>query len=329
MYLTDQLTQLYPPKPGFTGDDLPLLHGKVYIVTGASGGVGKELTRILYNKGGRVYVAARSEEKATKAIDDIRKTVSSSNNGELIFLPLDLADLTTIKASAHNFLRREEKLHVLFNNAGVMHPPAGSKTAQGYELQLGVNCLGTFLFTKLLTPLLVETAKTEPPATVRVVWVSSTAIEAAYGLEGGIDIDNLDYHKPLPLWTTYAVSKAGNFFHGTEFARRYKADGVVSIPLNPGILDSDLWRWQGRLAHAFFKMVLLHPPILGAYCELFAGLSPDVTLEKTGKWVIPWGRFQNVRSDLEAASRSASEPGGTGIADKFWEWSEEQIKPHL
>lgn len=253
-------------------------------MTGASGGVGKELTRILYNKGGRVYVAARSEEKATKAIDDIRKTVSSSNNGELIFLPLDLADLTTIKASAHNFLRREEKLHVLFNNAGVMHPPAGSKTAQGYELQLGVNCLGTFLFTKLLTPLLVETAKTEPPATVRVVWVSSTAIEAAYGLEGGIDIDNLDYHKPLPLWTTYAVSKAGNFFHGTEFARRYKADGVVSIPLNPGILDSDLWRWQGRLAHAFFKMVLLHPPILGAYCELFAGLSPDVTLEKTGKW---------------------------------------------
>ncbi|KAI1459609.1 NAD(P)-binding protein [Annulohypoxylon moriforme] len=329
MYLTDQLTQLYPPKPAFTENDLPSLYGKVYIVTGANSGLGKELSRILYEKGARVYVAARSEEKATEAINDIQKTASSSNHGELIFLSLDLADLTTIKASAEKFLSREKKLHVLFNNAGVMNPTPGSKTAQGYELQLGVNCVGAFLFTKLLTPLLVETAKTEPPATVRVVWVSSTAIEAAYALQGGVDVDNLDYHKPLPTWTTYAVSKAGIFLYGTEFARRYKADGVVSLPMNPGILSTNLWRWQGKLGYFLFNLFLFHPPILGTYCELFAGLSPDITLEKTGKWVIPWGRFQNVRADLDAASKPTSESGGTGIAERFWEWSEEQIRPYV
>lgn len=43
-----------------------------------------------------------------------------------------------------------------------MVPPAGSRTVQGYELQLGTNCLGSFLVTRLLQPLLVETAKVAP-----------------------------------------------------------------------------------------------------------------------------------------------------------------------
>jgi retinol dehydrogenase-12 len=77
----------------------------------------------------------------------------------LAFLRLDLADLTTIKASAEEFLSKETKLHVLFNNAGVMCPPQGSKTPQGYELQLGTNNIGTFMFTKLLTPILNATAR--------------------------------------------------------------------------------------------------------------------------------------------------------------------------
>jgi NAD(P)-dependent dehydrogenase (short-subunit alcohol dehydrogenase family) len=55
----------------------------------------------------------------------------------LTFLPLDLANLTTIKASVEEFLSKETKLHVLFNNAGVVCPPQGSKTRQGYEMRLG------------------------------------------------------------------------------------------------------------------------------------------------------------------------------------------------
>lgn len=82
---------------------------------------------------------------------------------------MDLADLSTIKGSVQKFLEQEDKLHVLFNNAGVMNPAPGSKTAQGYELQLGTNNIGTFLFTKLLTPTLAATAKAETPGTVRVV----------------------------------------------------------------------------------------------------------------------------------------------------------------
>ena len=101
------------------------------------------------------------------------------------FLALDLADLEAVRAAAGEFLRREERLHVLFNNAGVGYPAAGSRSRQGFELQLGVNNLGTFLFTKLLTPTLARTARAEDPSSVRVVWVSSSAAESIQVPSGG------------------------------------------------------------------------------------------------------------------------------------------------
>lgn len=183
------------------------------------------------------------------------------------------------------FLDKETRLDVLFNNAGVMHPADGSVTAQGYELQLGVNCLGSFLLTKLLTSILIATAKTQPEGKVRVVWVASSAAEMPYfSPAGGMPMDNLDYHIPKDRMTKYAVSKAGNYFHGTEYARRYKADGIVSVPLNPGNLSSDLWRSQVSVARMFLNTFVLHEPKYGAYTELFAGISDEVTLEKTGSW---------------------------------------------
>ena len=130
-------------------------------MTGSSGGIGKDLARILYEHNAKVYIAARSEEKTSGAIKEIQSAHPNSR-GTLIYLHLDLNDLTTIKASATEFMSKEQRLDIIWNNAGVMVPPAGSKTAQGYELQLGTNNVAPFLFTKLLTPLLVETAKQFP-----------------------------------------------------------------------------------------------------------------------------------------------------------------------
>jgi len=169
----------------------------------------------------------RSEEKATKAINGIKASHPNSK-GQLVFLHLDLADLTTIKKSAEEFKSKEQRLDVLWLNAGVMAPPQGSKTAQGYELQLGTNNIGHFLFTKLLHPVLAETAKTAPSNSVRVVWVSSTAAELAPNPP--IVFENIDYKKKDEgAWMKYNRSKAGNVIHGAEFARRAKDEGIVSV----------------------------------------------------------------------------------------------------
>ncbi|KAK1707437.1 short-chain dehydrogenase [Colletotrichum lupini] len=275
-------TQAFPPRPQFTEKDIPDLSGRICIVTGANTGVGKEVAQILYSKNATVYATSRSEEKGRSAINAIKEAVPNST-GKLDLLTLDLADLTTIKPAADAFLAKETQLHLLINNAGVMMPPQGSKTAQGYELQLGTNCVGPFLFTKLLTPTLVQTAKTAPKDSCRVVWVSSSAAEVL-SPNPAIEIGNLDYSRDRIKEFKYGISKAGNYFHSTEFAKRHKADGVISLALNPGNLSSELDRHITALIPTLFRKATTYPAINGAYTELFAALSPDVTIEKTGDW---------------------------------------------
>lgn len=222
---------------------------------------------------------ARSKEKTENAIATIRNAAPKST-GRLDFIQLDLADLSTIKASAEEFLRKESKLHMLFNNAGVGYPQKGSKSKQGYELQLGVNCLGTFTFTQYLSPILVSTAKVSPPASVRVVWASSSACEAISVEKFTETYKQIDDNiSPIEK---YAISKLGDYLYSAEFAARHKLDGVVSVSLNPGNLHSDFFRAQDNFLVCLIQKILLYPTVFGAYTNLFAAFSPEVTMEKSG-----------------------------------------------
>lgn len=113
-----------------------------------------------------------------------------------------------------------------------MHPPQGSTTKQGYELQLGVNNLGHLLFTELLTPLLATTAASYPASsanTVRVVWVSSLYSEMG-SPKGGFDPENMGFtKKEQSTYYKYSVSKAGVYYQAAEYAKRYKDKGIISL----------------------------------------------------------------------------------------------------
>lgn len=286
-------SQFFPPKPQFTEQSIPNdLSGKVYIVTGANCGMGKQLAQVLYAKNAKVYVACRSEEKAGEAITKIKKDEPGSK-GELVFLHLDLTDLAKVQTAAKTFIARENKLNVLFNNAGVMVGPGKPplKTEQGHELALGVNCIGTFLFTKLLTPMLIAGAKSEPADTVRIVWLSSFGLEQFAPLGRGIDLDNVDYHIPKPHIDRYGISKAGTWLLGVEYARRHKADGIVSVAINPGNIRTELARDQVA-AFRLLAGAIVYPVINGVYTQLFAGFSPDVTNAKVD-WTKQWGNFNS------------------------------------
>ena len=95
-----------------------------------------------------------------------------------------------------------------------------------------------------------------------------------------------------------------------------------------GNLKTELQRnvpgWQNKLLS-----LGLHPAIYGAYTELFAGLSPDVVSgNKRENWIAPWGRFVPLRKDIEYSVKGKEE-GGTGVAEAFWEWTEEQVRAFL
>ena len=203
------------------------------MITGGYAGVGAQLSSILYSKNATVWIAGRSKEKSDKAIDSI-KAEHPSSKGTLHFLNIDLSDLTTIKSAAEEFLSKETKLHWIDQNAGVMVPPAGSKGAQGMDLQYQTNILGPFLLTKLLHPILKKTAESEPKGSVRVSWAGSLAV-ILQSPTGGVTFsedgkDLVAFGPPK----AYGVSKASNYLLGAEFARRSgTTDGVLHNVSSP------------------------------------------------------------------------------------------------
>ncbi|HEY4463887.1 MAG TPA: SDR family NAD(P)-dependent oxidoreductase, partial [Streptosporangiaceae bacterium] len=118
------------------------LSGRTFLVTGGNTGIGRAAARDFAQRGGRVFVAARSREKGEAAVASI---VAETGNQDVTFLHLDLADLASVRHCAEEFLARGEPLHVLLNNAGV----AGQRglTRDGFEVTFGVNHLGHFALT--------------------------------------------------------------------------------------------------------------------------------------------------------------------------------------
>ena len=313
-------SQFFPLHPSLTEANLPSQKGKVFIVTGGASGVGFELCSILYQAGGRVYLAGRSETNAQSAISKIKARYPSSS-GELIFLSFNLDDLTTIKPAVEAFTAKESELNILFNNAGLSLPPRGSVSAQGHELQMATNCLGHYLLTQLLLPPLLHTAGNAPSATIRVVWTSSIAVDLG-APKGGLNLSDLTT-PPHDQQVNYTNSKTGNWFLAHALAAQVGAKGVLSVTQNPGNLKTSLLRHAPWIL-GFVTAPLLYSAKMGAYTELWAGLSGELVIEDGGKYVIPWGRVHpSPRPDLLAAMKTR-EDGGTSVAASFVEYCEKE-----
>ncbi len=147
---------------------MPDQTGKTVIVTGANAGIGFETALTFYEKGAQVILACRTHEKAEQTLLKIKQRPGT---GTLETAVLDLASLASVKQFTDDLIQKYQQLHLLINNAGVMIPPA-SKTAEGYELQFGVNFLGHFALTGYLYPLLNATAAS------RVITLSSLSLPA-------------------------------------------------------------------------------------------------------------------------------------------------------
>ena len=274
-------------------------------------------------------MAARSETKAHAAIDAVKSNTPSTSTspGQLKYLHLDLDDLSTIKASASAFAAQESRLDVLWNNAGIATVPPGSKTAQNIEQHIGVNCVAPLLFTQLLLPQLEKAAESAPPASVRVVWTSSWMGESQ-APKGGVDFEELAKGGSKDKNRNYGTSKAGNWLLAVEGARQHGAKGIIHVVQNPGNLQSNVWRNVPKMM-LIMLTPLLYETKLGALTELYAGLSPDITTDRNGSYIIPWGRLQtaNSREDIIQAMKSEEEKG-SAVARRFWAWCEEQTKDY-
>ncbi|MCJ2177958.1 oxidoreductase [Novosphingobium album (ex Hu et al. 2023)] len=248
---------------GFTAQQVTSQAGKCFLVTGANTGLGFETSKVLAAHGARVLMACRSEDKARQAIERIRMAVPGAN---LSFVHLDQADIGSVQECAHKVIAEEPRLDVLVNNAGVMFPPL-QRTAQGHELQFGVNHLAPFALTGLLLPKLSGT----PGA--RVVITSSLAHKG-----GRIDWDDIDAHQSYSRTKRYSDSKLMNLLHLFELDRRLRAAGspVSAMACHPGFAKTDLDRHSG-FARIFFPLagLIFNSAAQGAWPTLQASVAPD------------------------------------------------------
>lgn len=208
--------------------DIPDLTGKVAVVTGANGGLGLESALALAGAGAHVVIAARDQEKANAAREQI---LALHPDAALEIVELDLGSLDSVRAAAATISGTHPTIDILLNNAGLMAMPE-RRTTDGFEMQFGVNHLGHWVFTAGLLPALLAA-----PA-ARVVTVTSTA----HHMGRAVDPDNPHLEGNYAPWKGYGQSKLANFHFALGLEREFEQRRLpaASLVAHPGLSHTNL-----------------------------------------------------------------------------------------
>ncbi|XP_068603877.1 retinol dehydrogenase 12-like [Brachionichthys hirsutus] len=247
------------------------LEGKTAIVTGASGGIGKETAKDLAGRGARVILACRDMAKGEQAARDIIREVKGA---KVVAKLLDLADTKSICLFAESVYNSEKALHYLINNAGVALCPY-SLTVDGFETHFGVNHLGHFF----LTYLLLDMLKFSAPS--RVINLTSVAHNI-----GKIQFDDLKSEEGYHPAKAYAQSKLANVLFTRELAKRTEVLGVTTYSVDPGSVNTDITRHVPHFLQNFVKTFsyLIKTPAEGAYSTIYCIVTPENQLLTGGHY---------------------------------------------
>lgn len=291
---------------GFTEKDVPDQTGKIAFVTGANTGLGFHVARVLAERGARVLMGCRSEEKAEAAIAKIQE---KQKDADVHFVPLDLGDLDTVEAAAKE-VAQEPQLDMLINNAGIMFPPR-ELTKDGFESQFGVNHLGPFALTGLLIDKVLETQG------ARIISTSSLGHRP-----GDIYFDDIDADKSYNAQYRYFQSKLANLLFAYELERRLRKfdTDVISVACHPGGADTELSRYLPAAARLFVPLmsVFMNTAAMGAWPTLKAATDDDVA---GGDYFGPSGLGEFSGPAVKVSSNRKSHD--KALAGHLWELSVE------
>jgi retinol dehydrogenase 14 len=275
--------------------------GKIVLITGGTGGIGKATAIGLATMGARVGITGRDLARAEQAAADIR---TASGNPAVDAFAADMTSQAEVRRLAAAVVNAYPRLDVLINNVGGFwahrHP-----TADGLERTFALNHLASFL----LTNLLLDRLKASAPA--RVVTVSSGAQSM-----GRIDFDDLQGARNYSGQRAYNQSKLANVMFTNELARRLEGTGVTATAVHPGVVRTNFGAEDQAWFFALISRAvrpLLKTPAQGAETPIYLASSPDMD-GVTGQF------FANRKP--KTANRVAY---NTGLTARLWQVSADLV----
>jgi NAD(P)-dependent dehydrogenase (short-subunit alcohol dehydrogenase family) len=287
--------------------DIPDLTDRVAVVTGANAGLGRDVAATLADHHAHVVLACRNVAKADDAAAAIR---SATPDARVEVRRLDLADQDSVRDFADGLLAAYTRLDLLVNNAGLMAIDE-ARTAEGVEMQFGVNHLAHFALTARVLPLMLATPGS------RIGSMSSMGHRMARGTADPL------LHRPYRRWQAYFHSKLANLLFTAELQRRLAGAGAgtVAVAAHPGGSRTDLGtEGSGLLNRAMASVVtpmLLQPAETGARPMLRAVTDPAV---RGGEFYGPRFVVRGAAAVRETPSRAARD---AAAARRLWDLSAE------
>ena len=217
---------------------------KRVLITGGNSGIGLCTAEQLAAQGAEVILACRDQAKGQAALARIKH---NQPDARVRLFELDLADLTKVRGCARRLNDELDGLDVLINNTGVV-PDRQQFTADGFEMQFGVNYLAPVLLTHLLLPLLQQ----RPGA--RILHVASVA----HWL-GRINSRTWRGRRPYLVMDAYGQSKLGNILFSDVLAQRLAGQDITSNALHPGGVDTPIFRHAPELLMKLIRPTLTTP----------------------------------------------------------------------
>src|SRR5215216_374211 len=246
------------------------MENKIFVVTGATSGIGKALAMDIAKNGETTVIVARDADRGQAVLKELNLQAPNSN----IDLQLcDLSILSSVRNLAEILKSRYEKINVLINNAGV-YKRKRVVTVDGFEEMFAANHLGPFLLTNLLLETLQAAVQTNGSARILNITAPSTT---------PLNFEDLQGERNFTSLNVFGATKMANLLFTFALARRLENTGIAVNAIHPGLTRS------GLMKEAFFLIRLLtrltsSPPEKVTSPILQAAIAPEFE-KATGKFL--------------------------------------------
>ena len=276
---------------------------KVFVLTGATSGIGKALAFDLAKTGETVVLVARDADRGKAVLGEIGV---ASRNPNLDLQLCDLSILSSVRNLGEILKSKYPTIDVLINNASV-YKRKRAVTVDGFEEMFAANHLGPFLLTNLILEPLQGAVQANGSARVLNITAPSTV---------PLDFDDLQAEKHFNSLNAFGASKMANLLFTLELARRLENTGITVNALHPGLARSGLMREGSFLVRLVTRLVSPSPEkVIGPLMQ--AALAPEFE-KTTGKFL-----HNGKEIDLPAPAQDRA------AQQRLWEISESLTRLNL